>query len=252
MEDTKELIKINIFNTILQNVIEDTELLNIRIFSFKKNIKNNFCKKPLFMFNDIYKICTNDKNHTSQFICRNNFSDKEIIKEKINIKGTYWNERDQKVWLLTIYGLIKFSGLCKNKISIVLREYVYTLIDYISNKSIEEIKTEVVEPVILTIKSQVIVQEIAELNIEKPAVVYFINQVGSNKCKIGYTTDLGTRLETLQTGNPQKLKVIRSINCESIDVAQKKEIYYHELYNDMHITGEWFLISELEFHLLSD
>lgn len=248
MEDTKELVKINTFNTILQNVIEDTELLNIRIFSFKKNIKNNFCKKPLFMFNDIYKICTNDKNikHMKRFIKNNNFTDKEIIKEKINIKGKYWNERDQKVWLLTIYGLIKFSGLCKNKISIVLREYVYTLIDYISNKSIEGIKTEVVEPTILTLKSQVIVQEIAELNIEKPAVVYFINQVGSNKCKIGYTTDLGTRLETLQTGNPQELKVIRSIECESIDEAQKKEIYYHNLYNDAHITGEWFLISELK------
>ena len=39
MEDTKELIKINTFNTILQNVIEDTELLNIRIFSFKKKLK---------------------------------------------------------------------------------------------------------------------------------------------------------------------------------------------------------------------
>lgn len=53
-------------------------------------------------------------------------------------------------------------------------------------------------------------------------------------------------METLQTGNPQELKVIRVINCESIVATKKKEIYYHDLYKDMHIKGEWFLISELE------
>ena len=71
-------------------------------------------------------------------------------------------------------------------------------------------------------------------------IVYFIHMEGNLKMfKIGYTTDLNKRLESLQIGNPHLLCTYRTIE----NVLRTKEKQLHRYFNKYHIRGEWFAIT---------
>ena len=57
--------------------------------------------------------------------------------------------------------------------------------------------------------------------------------------KIGYTTNLKTRLEDLQVAHPNLLQVYATIN----NVSRKKETELHMFFHKKHIRGEWFAIT---------
>ena len=75
---------------------------------------------------------------------------------------------------------------------------------------------------------------------KKSGFVYFIHQEADFKrFKIGYTTNLAERLQTLQTGTPDLLVVYKTIE----NVTKKKEKQLHHLFSQHHIRGEWFAIT---------
>jgi hypothetical protein len=70
--------------------------------------------------------------------------------------------------------------------------------------------------------------------------VYFILDRYSNAVKIGKANVITERLPGLQTGNPNLLEVIHSIECESVEHAEQLEKQLHRKYEHYHIRGEWF------------
>jgi hypothetical protein len=83
------------------------------------------------------------------------------------------------------------------------------------------------------------------MNSPKIGYVYFIYcpdlySTGKHCIKIGYTKNLNTRLQQLQTGNPYKLefyKIYQSSNYKNIETE------LHHKYNNKRILNEWFNIS---------
>lgn len=71
-------------------------------------------------------------------------------------------------------------------------------------------------------------------------LVYFIHMKGNLEMfKIGYSTNLNKRLESLQIGNPHVLCVYKTID----NVSRKIETRLHHLFHKNHIRGEWFAIT---------
>lgn len=68
--------------------------------------------------------------------------------------------------------------------------------------------------------------------------VYLINMVGTNNYKIGYTTrDVITRLNELQTGNPEALKLVSFYKTKN---HTKLESWLHRKNKFKRKEGEWF------------
>ena len=71
--------------------------------------------------------------------------------------------------------------------------------------------------------------------------VYFIQCNGKNgPIKIGVTSQLKERLETLQTGNPYELRLITSIKLRNMEEAFSLEKKLHKKFRRFLIRGEWF------------
>jgi hypothetical protein len=60
-----------------------------------------------------------------------------------------------------------------------------------------------------------------------------------DKQKIGISGDVSKRLSTLQTGNPDSLKIHYTIELPK-DRARLVEKKIHKEYNHLKIKGEWF------------
>lgn len=77
--------------------------------------------------------------------------------------------------------------------------------------------------------------------------VYIIKQDRACLFKIGFSqTSVQSRLKTLQTGNPNPLKIVAMFHG-----AQPVEQALHRLYKDHRRKGEWFAFSAGDCHLLS-
>lgn len=70
--------------------------------------------------------------------------------------------------------------------------------------------------------------------------VYFIISSDYKAVKIGTAKNVQSRLDQLQTGNHEKLEIIKIIECESIKKAYFLESGFHEKYKEHRIRGEWF------------
>jgi hypothetical protein len=77
--------------------------------------------------------------------------------------------------------------------------------------------------------------------------VYFILDSASNAVKIGKANNAQQRLSDLQTGNPNPLKLIHEINCESEEQSFLLEQTLHKKFKKLRISGEWFIYDELLF-----
>lgn len=65
--------------------------------------------------------------------------------------------------------------------------------------------------------------------------IYLIRSGNTSYYKIGFSNNFSQRLSRLQTGNPEKLEMIKT--CSG---GKKLEKSFHEKYGDCRIGGEWF------------
>ena len=70
--------------------------------------------------------------------------------------------------------------------------------------------------------------------------VYFIHDENSNTVKIGKANDIVARLNDLQVGNSNELKIIKIIECITEEESYLIEKRLHEKYKHLHTRGEWF------------
>ena len=70
--------------------------------------------------------------------------------------------------------------------------------------------------------------------------VYFLLDENSNAIKIGKSDTVSERLSTLQTGNPNPLKIVKIIECKTARQAHTKEKKLHNKFKELHLKGEWF------------
>jgi len=75
-------------------------------------------------------------------------------------------------------------------------------------------------------------------------MIYVIVNNSNTYCKIGYSKNPKKRLVELQTGNPEKLSLLRTYNGF---IALEKHI--HLKYKHLKLHNEWFLYSD---NLLED
>ena len=77
--------------------------------------------------------------------------------------------------------------------------------------------------------------------------VYFILDTASNAVKIGKANNIEQRMSDLQTGNPNPLKLIHQIECESEKQSFLLEQTLHKKLEKVRLIGEWFRYDELIF-----
>lgn len=65
--------------------------------------------------------------------------------------------------------------------------------------------------------------------------VYFIQGDPGTPIKIGYTTDVHGRMDSLQTGNPHRLRLL-----VVLPGSRQLEVAYHRLLSNDRVRGEWF------------
>lgn len=58
--------------------------------------------------------------------------------------------------------------------------------------------------------------------------------------KIGWTSDINARVETIQTCNPLRIKVVALFPCKSEYHARAMELQLHRRYRRWRVFGEWF------------
>lgn len=75
---------------------------------------------------------------------------------------------------------------------------------------------------------------------EDRGFIYFVKSE-TNHFKIGKTTNLKSRMKTLQGASPYKLKLFCSF---SADYKSKSEETLHSIFKEFRVTGEWFNITE--------
>jgi len=78
-------------------------------------------------------------------------------------------------------------------------------------------------------------------NISREGFVYLIRNGESNKYKIGLSKNVFRRLNSMQTGNPDKLSLICFF--PAID-AFKQEQELHNHFSIKRSTGEWFILND--------
>lgn len=78
-----------------------------------------------------------------------------------------------------------------------------------------------------------------------PCYVYFITSKmrKGTAVKIGKAKDITERLNTLQTGSPEKLTLYGYVECRSEQEAYELEKQLHEQFANARLTGEWFRLS---------
>ena len=65
--------------------------------------------------------------------------------------------------------------------------------------------------------------------------IYFVLHEGTGHVKIGYSDSVKKRISQLQTGNPEKLRLLRVI-----DGGPKTEQWLHKRFSGFNVRGEWF------------
>jgi hypothetical protein len=82
-------------------------------------------------------------------------------------------------------------------------------------------------------------------------MIYFVRILGTDHVKIGYSKDRQTfkgRLQSLQTGQPWKLEVLRTID----DAEQWLESWFHQVFAGARQHGEWFTYNPVMMELVPD
>lgn len=67
--------------------------------------------------------------------------------------------------------------------------------------------------------------------------LYFIQSIEGGPIKIGKTSDLDSRLESLQGGSPYQLQFVRTAKTKH---ASKYETFWHRLFKQFQLRNEWY------------
>jgi hypothetical protein len=70
------------------------------------------------------------------------------------------------------------------------------------------------------------------------SVVYFISD--GEYIKIGQSSNLLSRLSSLQCANPRELTVLHTIECDDSAYISKLETKLHKHFKEYRVAGEWF------------
>jgi hypothetical protein len=70
-------------------------------------------------------------------------------------------------------------------------------------------------------------------------LVYFLEAVGLDRVKIGWTNKLKRRLGGLQTASPVRLKLLAALPG-----SRKDEVAFHRKYKAFRLHGEWFQLTK--------
>lgn len=76
-----------------------------------------------------------------------------------------------------------------------------------------------------------------------PGYVYLMHAVGTDLYKVGLSIHPERRAEKLDYESPHKIVMVHKI---LVDSMKKVENYFHLLFSDNHIKGEWFRLDEFE------
>lgn len=71
--------------------------------------------------------------------------------------------------------------------------------------------------------------------------IYLVQVVGTDKFKIGRTTDVPGRLRHLQIGNPLKIRYVYHAYVQSVNVC---EMELHHKFSSQREIGEWFTLTQ--------
>jgi hypothetical protein len=180
------------------------------LYDLKNNIENyNKIFKPLIVYgfteDTIRCVMHNHYEDLISFVNTNTFLDK--LKETI-IKEIEQNNKDCE-YLVN-------SGTFKN---------LSDAHDYMDHRTF------------LYIKDSENKKHLKEIKQDKfTGYIYFIQCNNNKYIKIGYTTNLKTRIQVIQSNNPEKINVLNVING-----TERMERKIHRELNKYNIRGEWFL-----------
>lgn len=85
----------------------------------------------------------------------------------------------------------------------------------------------------------------AHVDLQKTQYVYFIQS--EYGYKIGKTKDIKQRLNTFGVKLPFKFSLFSYIETKRMDDC---ELYFHDLFSDRRINGEWFNLKEYDFETI--
>lgn len=85
---------------------------------------------------------------------------------------------------------------------------------------------------------------------ENGNMLYIIKDGGYNYYKIGITNNLRKRFSTLQTGNPVKLRIYKTIQCKDRHTLEKIERLLHTKLAKKHIRGEWYILDRKDLQAI--
>ncbi|MCP4325189.1 MAG: GIY-YIG nuclease family protein [Alteromonadales bacterium] len=84
--------------------------------------------------------------------------------------------------------------------------------------------------------------------------VYFIycGDRNNSPVKIGVTSDIESRVSSLQTGNPYQLDCKAFIPCSNKEQAYRLESFFHRQFRKSRMIGEWFKLYRFDLKKLLD
>ena len=82
--------------------------------------------------------------------------------------------------------------------------------------------------------------------------VYFIQQAISKLIKIGFTKDLYSRFDSLQSASPFPLVLWLCFIVKNQREAKELEAFFQFKFRDHQVRGEWFDLNEEEARYLND
>lgn len=77
--------------------------------------------------------------------------------------------------------------------------------------------------------------------------VYAIRKVGTDRVKIGISTNVERRLRSLELAVGEKLELLHTVNCDNPYVVERE---LHKMYKGRKTLGEWFAFADRETPLL--
>ena len=67
--------------------------------------------------------------------------------------------------------------------------------------------------------------------------IYFVKCLSTNLYKIGYSSDIDTRIKNLKNSSSTKLKLIKLIESDDCLIDER---HYHKFFSEKRKSGEWF------------
>ena len=216
---------------------------------------------PLYLSNDVTRILgyKNNKEAISKYI-----NDYDKIYVNLDKKlPEYVFVNDCGLYCLTKNSKKEFAIDFRNILSICARHYAVDLyndrvfntrsiiknnwntISLIIKSSMNIINEENSKKFIEDFRQYLMKPESNSCEKPKNTFLYFIKDNHGNT-KIGISNNVYTRLSTLQTGNADKLEIVDYIGPMSRKDALYLEKELHDKFNMVHVTGEWFEISDCE------